>query len=185
MNAKNIFLGLGGAGRNILNLLIDCGIPSTETLYADTDINVVPASKSNMFIRLGGELLRGRGTGAKPLLGLEAARASSDEIIGAVKNAQTLFLIAGLGGGVGSGSIACIAEITKPYVEKIVAVVTVPAKYEGDKRNNNAKQALDDLRSVMDGTNVYVIEHVDTVCASIDISDKAVCDTVMTLQKTL
>lgn len=152
-------LGIGGAGRNILNALIDSGINPSVTIYIDTDINVLPTSKSEGFIQLGKAVFHGLGTGSRPAYGLIAAQSAEDEIVEATKDCDLVILIAGLGGGVGSGATPYIASLVKSYSSAdIIAIVTLAAKWEsGGRRRNQAIEAFDLLHKLL-GDNLSAIE---------------------------
>lgn len=175
-------VGIGGAGRNMINALLDDGLEPEIAVYLDTDINAVPAYKGENFVRLGE---RGIGTGSNPLIGLEAATLYKERIIEMIGQADMIVIIAGLAGGLGGGAINFIVDLLlNTGVTKVVAYVTTPAEIEGAKRKMQANSALANLRQVMDKENIHVIATVKSNPARMyELTDKLVVNEVMKLLK--
>ncbi len=147
-------MGIGGAGGNIVSDLVNNGdFPEgLKILVANTDVpdlkkfkdrdkkNRVP---SKNIIQLGRNVARGEGAGAKPDIAAKAAEESMPEIISHLKGLRVLFLVAGLGGGTGSGAIVPIVKAAKEMGALVVALVTLPARAEGDVRDRNANATLE------------------------------------------
>ena len=150
--ARMKVFGVGGAGKNALNHMIEAGVPGVEFVVANTDAQDLAESNAKYKIQLGHEITRGLGAGADPEIGKKAAEDSRDEIIEHLTDIDMVFITAGMGGGTGSGAAPVIAEIARELGVLTVGVVTKPFMFEGPKRATNAEGGLAALK-----------EHVDTV----------------------
>lgn len=151
--AKIVVIGVGGAGNNAVNRMIDEEISNVEFYVANTDKQALATSKSPNRIILGEELTGGLGAGGEPEQGEKAARASEETIRNIVKDANMVFIAAGMGGGTGTGAAPVIAEIAKSVEGKdilVVAIVTRPFAFEGKKRIKNSIQGLNKLKGIVD-----------------------------------
>jgi len=143
-------IGVGGAGNNAVNRMVDAGITSAYFVAVNTDKQVLLMSKANQTIQIGTELTRGLGAGAKPEIGRAAAEESREEITNMLKGSNLVFVTAGLGGGTGTGAAPVIAKMAKDMGILTVGVVTKPFAFEGPKRANNAEAGLEELRKYVD-----------------------------------
>jgi len=143
-------IGVGGAGNNAVNRMIEDGAPTIEFIAANTDDQVLKTSKSSIRIQLGDKLTRGLGAGGRPEIGMKAAEESSDEIAQALEGTDMLFITAGMGGGTGTGAAPVIASIAKERGILTVGVVTKPFKFEGRPRMKNAENGIEELRKAVD-----------------------------------
>ena len=143
-------VGVGGAGNNAVNRMVDAGITSAYFVAVNTDKQVLLMSKANKTIQIGTELTRGLGAGAKPEVGKAAAEESKQEIVDMLKGSNLVFITAGLGGGTGTGAAPVIAQIAKEMGILTVGVVTKPFAFEGPKRADNAEKGLEELRKHVD-----------------------------------
>jgi cell division protein FtsZ len=150
--ARMKVFGVGGAGKNALNHMIEAGVPGVEFVVANTDAQDLAESNAKYKIQLGHEITRGLGAGADPEIGKKAAEDSRDEIIEHLTDIDMVFITAGMGGGTGTGAAPVIAEIARELGVLTVGVVTKPFMFEGPKRTTNAESGLAALK-----------EHVDTV----------------------
>jgi cell division protein FtsZ len=150
--ARMKVFGVGGAGKNALNHMIEAGVPGVEFVVANTDAQDLAESNAKYKIQLGHEITRGLGAGADPEIGKKAAEDSRDEIIEHLTDIDMVFITAGMGGGTGTGAAPVIAEIARELGVLTVGVVTKPFMFEGPKRTTNAEAGLAALK-----------EHVDTV----------------------
>jgi len=150
--AKIVVIGVGGAGNNAVNRMIDEEISNVDFYVANTDKQALATSKSPNRIILGEELTNGLGAGGEPEQGEKAAEASKEAISDIVKDANMLFIAAGMGGGTGTGAAPVIARIAKEVNPNIlvVAIVTRPFTFEGKKRIVNSIQGLNKLKSIVD-----------------------------------
>ena len=119
-------IGVGGAGNNAVNRMIDAGISSAEYIAVNTDAQILSCSKAKTKIQIGAHLTKGLGAGADPEIGRAAAEESKEELVKAVEKTDLLFITAGMGGGTGTGAAPVIAKIAKDMKILTVAVVTEP-----------------------------------------------------------
>ena len=145
-------IGVGGAGNNAVNRMIDEQISNVEFYVMNTDKQALSTSKARNRIVLGKNKYRGLGAGGDPRIGAEAAEISSNEIRAAVKGADMVFIAAGEGGGTGTGAAPVVARIAKEEGALTVAIVTRPFNFEGKRRIAQAVDGLNKLK-----------EHVDSI----------------------
>ena len=149
--AKIIVVGVGGAGNNAVNRMIEDGVRDVDFIGANTDKQALVLCKADKHIQLGEKETRGLGAGAKPEVGEAAAEESAEEIEEALKGADMVFVTAGMGGGTGSGAAPVVARIAKQNIGALtVAVVTKPFLFEQKKRMQNALVGIDKLRENVD-----------------------------------
>ena len=144
--AKIKVIGVGGAGNNAVNRLIESGLKSAEYIVVNTDNQALARSKAANRIQIGGELTKGLGAGADPNLGKAAAEADKDILQKALKDTDLLFITAGMGGGTGTGAAPVIAKIAKEMKILTVAVVTLPFAFEARLRMTNALTGVEELK---------------------------------------
>ncbi|MCP3876220.1 MAG: cell division protein FtsZ [Desulfobacteraceae bacterium] len=149
-SAKIKVIGVGGAGGNAVNNMIDAKLKGVKFIVANTDAQALEASKAEIKIQIGEELTEGLGAGADPNKGREAALESSDQIREALEDSHMVFITAGFGGGTGTGAAPVIAEICKDLGILTVAVASKPFSFEGKKREKQAKDGLDKLHGITD-----------------------------------
>ena len=148
--ARIVVIGVGGAGNNAVNRMIDEEIQNVEFFVANTDKQALSTSKARNRIILGEEITGGLGAGGEPEIGEKAAEASADTIREIVKGANMVFVAAGMGGGTGTGAAPVIAKIAKDAGALVVAIVTRPFTFEGKKRVVNSIEGLNKLRANVD-----------------------------------
>ena len=148
--AKIKVIGVGGGGNNAVNRMIDSGVKGVEFIVANTDLQVLNTSKAPTKIQLGESLTGGRGAGAKPETGREAAMESKAQIEEALQGADRVFITAGMGGGTGTGTSPVIAQISQELGALTVAIVTKPFSFEGKKRMEQAQIGLEELKKNVD-----------------------------------
>lgn len=148
--AKIKVVGVGGGGCNAVNRMIQEGVQSVEFYVVNTDLQVLNASKAPNIIQIGKNITGGRGAGANPEVGRQAAVESKNEIEEALKGADMVFVACGMGGGTGTGAAPVIAEIAQEQGALTVGIVTKPFKFEGKRRMENALLGLDELRKHVD-----------------------------------
>ncbi len=149
-SAKIKVIGVGGAGGNAVNNMIDANLVGVTFIAANTDAQALENSKAETKIQIGCQVTEGLGAGANPNIGKEAALESIDTIKQALKGSHMVFITAGLGGGTGTGAAPVIAEVCKEMDILTVAVVSKPFSFEGKKRLLQADAGLDALRSYTD-----------------------------------
>ena len=147
-------VGVGGAGLNAVNRMIDAGISQVEFIAVNTDIQQLRTSDAPAKIHIGRELTQGLGSGADPDVGRRAADEAYDELKQELRGADMVFVAAGEGGGTGSGAAPIVARIAREIGALTVGIVTTPFKFEGTKRRSQAEQGIAELRSACDTTIV-------------------------------
>ncbi len=148
--AKIKVIGVGGAGCNAVNRMIESGVKGVEFIVANTDLQVLNNSRADIKIQIGTNLTDGLGAGANPDVGREAAVESKKEIEDALTGADMIFVTCGMGGGTGTGASPVIAEIAQTLGALTVAIVTKPFGFEGKRRMENAVRGLDELKKHVD-----------------------------------
>jgi cell division protein FtsZ len=152
LQPRLLVLGVGGAGGNAINEMIDNGLQGVEFIAVNTDAQDLKLSKAKARIQIGLNLTKGLGAGAKLDIGQAAADESLNEIVNTLQGANMVFITAGMGGGTGTGAAHVIARAAKELNILTVGVVTLPFLYEGPSRMRRAQQGLEELR-----------KHVDTI----------------------
>jgi len=148
--ARIIVVGVGGAGNNAVNRMIDTGVELVEFVGVNTDKQALSSSKAPVVIQIGEKLTKGLGAGAQPEVGQKAAEESLEVLEKAIAGADMLFITCGMGGGTGTGAAPVIAKIAKDMGILTVAVVTKPFRFENKTRMNNALMGIEKLKEVVD-----------------------------------
>ena len=148
--AKIKVIGVGGGGNNAVNRMIESGVKGVEFIVANTDLQVLNCSKAPTKIQIGENLTGGRGAGAKPEIGREAALESKKELEEALSGADMIFVTCGMGGGTGTGAAPVIASIAQELGALTVGIVTKPFSFEGKKRMEQAIEGLEELKKNVD-----------------------------------
>jgi cell division protein FtsZ len=143
-------IGVGGAGNNAVNRMVDSGIRGVEFIAVNTDRQTLLCSKANTKIQIGEKLTRGLGAGANPDIGSQAAEESKSEIAEALRGADMVFVTAGMGGGTGTGAAPIVASAAKELGILTIGVVTKPFTFEGKKRLSQAERGIEALKSRVD-----------------------------------
>jgi|TARA_B100001540_G_scaffold287212_1_gene281552 cell division protein FtsZ len=152
LQPRLLVMGIGGAGGNAINEMIDNGMQGVEFIAVNTDAQDLKHSRAKSKIQIGLNLTKGLGAGAKLDIGQAAADESLNEIVNILQGANMVFIAAGMGGGTGTGAAHVIARAAKELNILTVGVVTLPFLYEGPSRMRRAQQGLEELR-----------RHVDTI----------------------
>lgn len=143
-------VGVGGAGGNAVNTMIDNGLMGVEFIAANTDMTDLIKSKASMKMQIGKKLTRGLGTGADPEKGYRSAEESKDEIKSHLEGADMVFIAAGMGGGTGTGAAPMVAKIARDMGILTLGIVTTPFTFEGKKRHTNAEEGIRNLSEFVD-----------------------------------
>lgn len=149
-SAKIKVIGVGGAGGNAINNMIDSRLQGVKFIAVNTDSQALDISKAPLKIQIGEKITGGLGAGANPQIGREAALENADAIREALEDSHMVFITAGFGGGTGTGSAPVIAEICKDIGALTVAVVSKPFSFEGKKRASQAEEGIEVLKDVAD-----------------------------------
>ena len=152
LQPRLLVMGIGGAGGNAINEMIDNGMQGVEFIAVNTDAQDLKHSKAKSKVQIGLNLTKGLGAGAKLDIGQAAADESLNDIVNILQGANMVFIAAGMGGGTGTGAAHVIARAAKELNILTVGVVTLPFLYEGPSRMRRAQQGLEELR-----------RHVDTI----------------------
>ena len=145
-------IGVGGAGGNAVNRMIEEGVTGVEFIVANTDVQALELMNAETKIQLGPKLTRGLGAGSMPEVGKKSAEESEEVIAEALKGADMVFITAGMGGGTGTGAAGIVARIAKELEALTVGVITRPFTFEGPKKARFAEEGIAAMK-----------EHVDTL----------------------
>ena len=148
--ARILVIGVGGAGNNAVNRMIDEQITGVEFIGINTDKQALQLCKAPNTIQIGEKLTKGLGAGAQPEVGEKAAEENVEELRQAIQGADMVFVTCGMGGGTGTGATPVVAKISKELGILTVGVVTKPFKFEGKARMNNAMSGIDKLKANVD-----------------------------------
>ena len=149
-NARMKVVGIGGAGGNAVNRMIDEDLEGVEFISMNTDAQALKCSRAQVTLQIGKKLTRGLGAGARPEVGRQALAESEEDVRRALEGANLVFVTAGMGGGTGTGAAPMVAEIAREMGALTIGVVTKPFSFEGKKRERQASQGLAELRRSVD-----------------------------------
>jgi cell division protein FtsZ len=149
-NARMKVVGVGGAGGNAVNRMINEELEGVEFISMNTDGQALKSSQAQITLQIGKKLTRGLGAGARPEVGRQALAESEEEVRRALEGADLVFVTAGMGGGTGTGAAPLVAEIARDMGALTIGVVTKPFSFEGKKRERQAMQGLAELRRAVD-----------------------------------
>ena len=155
LNPRILVMGVGGAGGNAINAMIDDGMQGVEFVAVNTDAQDLKTNKADAKIQIGMNLTKGLGAGTKDDIGQAAADESLNEIVTYLQGSNMVFITAGMGGGTGTGASPVIARAAKELNILTVGVITLPFSYEGPKRMRRALQGLQQLKKHLD-TSIVV-----------------------------
>ena len=162
--AKILVIGVGGAGNNAVNRMVDENINGVDLIAINTDKQVLATSKAPTKIQIGEKLTKGLGAGAKPEVGAGAIEENREEITELVKDADMVFVTCGMGGGTGTGAAPVVAEISRGLGILTVGVVTKPFSFEGKPRMNNAIAGIEKLKVNVDTLIVVPNDKLLQIC---------------------
>jgi len=150
LQAKIKVIGVGGAGGNAINTMIESGLEGVEFMAANTDVQSLHRNLAPEKIQIGTTVTRGLGAGGKPEIGRKSALEDVQRISEVVQGADMVFITAGMGGGTGTGAAPIISQIARDQGALTVAVVTKPFQFEGSQRSRNAETGLEELTESVD-----------------------------------
>lgn len=180
--AKIKVIGVGGGGGNALNGIIAQGIRgNVEYIAVNTDAQALKKFDAENTIQIGRKLTKGLGAGAKPEIGESSAQESKDEIAEKIKDADMVFITAGMGGGTGTGAAPVIAEIARELNKLTIGVVTKPFKFEGIKKMDRAEKGIEALKKNVDALIVIPNQNlIDTDMKNLTMAQAyAISDNVL------
>ena len=143
-------IGVGGAGNNAVNRMLDLGIKNVDFISVNTDRQALQKSKAATKIQIGEKITRGLGAGADPDIGAQSAEESKTEITEVLRGADMVFVTAGMGGGTGTGAAPIVAGLAKEMGILTIGVVTKPFTFEGKKRLAQAERGIESLKGKVD-----------------------------------
>ncbi len=171
-------IGVGGAGNNAINRMIESGIKGVEFIAVNTDRQVLQKSEAGTKIQIGEKITRGLGAGANPDIGAQSAEESKSEIAEALRGADMVFVTAGMGGGTGTGAAPIVAQTARELGILTIGVVTKPFTFEGKKRLSQAERGIDSLKGRVDALVVIpndkllqIIDRKTTVIEAFQMAD--------------
>src|SRR3981189_3179822 len=148
--ARIVVLGVGGGGSNAVNRMIQSGVRGVDFVAVNTDMQALTRSEAGTRIHIGEKLTRGLGAGGNPNVGEKAAEESAEQIADLLRDADMVFIAAGMGGGTGTGAAPIIAQISKEMGALTIGVVTKPFTFEGRQRAKNAEEGIAQLKERVD-----------------------------------
>lgn len=143
-------IGVGGAGNNAVNRMIDAGIKGVDFIAVNTDRQALQTSKAKTKIQIGEKITRGLGAGANPDIGAQSAEENKAEVAEVLRGADMVFVTAGMGGGTGTGAAPVVAQAAKEMGILTIGVVTKPFTFEGKKRLSQAERGIESLKGKVD-----------------------------------
>lgn len=164
-------VGVGGGGNNAVNRMIEANIKSASFIAINTDLQALNASKAQHRIQIGDKLTHGQGAGSEPEKGARSAEESRIAIAESIKDADMVFICAGMGGGTGTGAAPVVAAIAKEMGKLTVAVVTKPFAFEGWQRMQSAEQGIINLKKAVDTLVVIPNEKLMQVAPNLPMED--------------
>lgn len=185
--ARIVVIGVGGAGNNAVNRMIDEDISSVEFYVLNTDKQALSTSKARNRLVLGGDYTQGLGAGGEPEVGRQAAEASIEDIRNIVKGANMVFVAAGMGGGTGTGAAPVIARVAREEGALTVAIVTRPFGFEGKKRIANSVEGLNELKESVDSIiivsndKLLMVNGTNSIQEAFSESDRVLAQSVKTV----
>ena len=154
-SAKIIVIGVGGAGNNAVNRMVDEAIGGVEFVGINTDKQALTLCKAPTVLQIGEKVTKGLGAGAQPEVGQKAAEESVDEVRRLIEGADMVFVTCGMGGGTGTGAAPIVAGLAKEMGILTVGVVTKPFRFEAKTRMSNALMGIDKLKENVDTCLLY------------------------------
>ena len=156
-------IGVGGAGGNAVNNMVDAKIVGVETIAANTDRQILEQNTASHKIILGEKITNSMGAGGDPAIGKRAAEESRDIIAESLRGTDMLFIVAGMGGGTGTGAAPVVAEIAKEQGILTVAIVTKPFSWEGRRRSRQADEGITNLEQYVDSTIIIPNDRLQNI----------------------
>lgn len=178
-------IGVGGAGNNVVNRMVQCDTQGVEFISINTDKQALAVSSATQKIQIGEKLTHGQGAGTDPEIGKRSAEESRNNIAKCVEDADMVFITAGMGGGTGTGAAPLIADIAREAGILTVGVVTKPFSFEGRKRMAQAQAGIDELLTKVDSLLIipndrlkYATEQKVTFANAFQIADEVLLQAV-------
>ena len=170
-SAKIVVVGVGGAGNNAVNRMVDEDIVGVEFVGVNTDRQALQFCKAPTAIQIGEKLTKGLGAGAKPEVGEKAAEENLDDLKEAIKGADMVFVTCGMGGGTGTGAAPVIARVSKELGILTVGIVTIPFRFEGPKKIDQALDGVEEMSKHVDALLVINNERLRQIYPDLAVLD--------------
>lgn len=154
-------IGVGGAGNNAINRMVEEGIQNVEFIAVNTEEQILKKSKADKIVHIGKETTKGLGAGSNPVLGEMAAKESEEDLRKCIEGANMVFVTAGMGGGTGTGAAPLICEMSKNMGILTIGIVTKPFVFEGKRRLENAEQGIARVKNNVDA--LIVVENKNLI----------------------
>ena len=188
-NVVNIkVVGVGGAGNNVVNRMVDSNTQGVEFIAINTDKQVLAVSKADQKLQIGEKLTHGQGAGSDPEVGKKSAEENRNNIVKAFEDTDMVFITAGMGGGTGTGAAPVVADIAKESGILTVGVVTKPFSFEGKRRMVQAEEGIKELLGRVDSLLVipndrlkYATDHKITMFNAFEIADEVLHQAVTSI----
>ena len=164
-------VGVGGAGNNVVNRMVKSGTQGIEYVAVNTDKQALAVSSADQKIQIGEKLTKGLGAGAQPEVGQKAAEESAEELSAAVKGADMVFVTCGMGGGTGTGAAPVIARVSKELGILTVGIVTIPFRFEGPKKIDQALDGVEEMSKHVDALLVINNERLRQIYPDLAVLD--------------
>ena len=181
-------IGVGGAGNNVINRMIEAGVGGVDFVVVNTDKQDLNKSVCENKLQIGEKLTGGKGAGSNPEVGRKAAEESRNQLAKALENTDMVFVTAGMGGGTGTGAAPVVAEAAREQGILTVGVVTKPFGFEGRKRMTQAEQGIEDLRGKVDSLVIipnerlkYATDQKITFANAFEIADDVLRQAVVSI----
>ncbi|MCL2368881.1 MAG: cell division protein FtsZ [Oscillospiraceae bacterium] len=181
-------VGVGGAGNNVVNRMVDSGTKGIEFIAVNTDKQTLAVSAANQKIQIGEKLTLGQGAGSNPEIGRKSAEESRNNVAKAFEDANMIFITAGMGGGTGTGAAPVVADIARESDILTVGVVTKPFAFEGKRRMNQATEGIKELLGKVDSLLVipndrikYATDQKVTFANGFEIADEVLRQAVTSI----
>lgn len=181
--AKILVIGVGGAGNNAVNRMVDEAVEGVELIGINTDKQALDLCKASRRVQIGEKLTKGLGAGAKPEIGEQAVEENRDEITDLVKEADMVFVTCGMGGGTGTGATPVVAEIAKSLGILTVGIVTKPFGFEGRPRMTKALAGIERLKENVDTLIIIPNDRLLEICGKKTSLPDAFCKADEVLQQ--
>ena len=186
--AKIIVVGVGGAGNNAVNRMVDENIGGVEFIGVNTDKQALNYSAATIKMAVGEKLTKGLGAGSNPEIGKKAAQESAEDLKKVMESANMVFITAGMGGGTGTGAAPVVAEIARELGVLTVGVVTKPFSFEGRRRMMQAEKGIEELRKRVDSLVIipnerlkYATDQKITFANAFEIADDVLRQAVQSI----
>ena len=181
-------VGVGGAGNNVVNRMVDSGTKGIEFIAVNTDKQSLAVSAANQKIQIGEKLTLGQGAGSNPEIGRKSAEESRNNVAKAFEDADMIFITAGMGGGTGTGAAPIVADIARESDILTVGVITKPFSFEGKRRMNQATEGIKELLGKVDSLLVipndrikYATDQKVTFANGFEIADEVLRQAVTSI----